>query len=95
MVYLCGLANPVVVVVWCVLAGAGVGRGVFATPGVVFVGLSVEVLDRLEVEGLGVVSCCRDCSFVCEVPVIGPACLPGVLLVRSVVLELVVLEKVA
>lgn len=95
MLYLCGFVNPVEVVVWCVLAGAGAGKGVFETPDAVFVGPSVEALERLEVEGLGAVSCCRDCSFVCEVPVMGPACLLGVLLVRSVVLELVVLEKAA
>ena len=93
MLYLCEFVNPVEVVVWCVLTGAGVGKGVLETPDVVFVGPSVEVLERLEVEVLGVVSCCRDCSFVCEVPVMGPACLPGVLPVRSVVLELAVLGK--
>ena len=52
------------------------------------------VLERLEMEGL-VVSCCRDCGFVGEVPEVGPTFLLGVLLVRSVVLELAVLENAA
>ena len=66
----------------------GAGRGVLETPGVGFVGPSVEVLERLEMEGLVVVSCCRDCGFVGEAPVVGPVFLVGMLPVRSVVLEL-------
>jgi len=95
VLYLCEFVNPVEVAAWCVLTGTGVGRGLLETPDVAFVGPSVEVLERLEVEGLGVVSCCRDCNFVWGVPVMGPACLLGALPVRSVVLELAVLEKVA
>ena len=85
--------NPAEVAVWWVLTGVGVGRGVLETPDVCFPGASM-VLERLEMEGL-VVSCCRDCGFVGEVPEVGPTFLLGVLLVRSVVLELAVLENAA
>lgn len=81
------------VVAWCVLTGAGAGRGALETPDVGFVGPSVEVLERLEMEGPVVVSCCRDWGFVGEVPEVGPAFLLGALPVLGVVLGPVVLEK--
>lgn len=86
--------NPVEVAVLCVLTGAGAVRGVLETPGVGFVGVSAA-LERLGVEGLVVVSCCRGCGFVGGFPDVGPTFLLGVLPVRGVALELAVLEKAA
>ena len=62
------------------------------TPDVGFVGPSTEVFERREIEGL-VVSCCRECGFVGEVPWVELVFLLGVLPVRGVVLELAVLGK--
>lgn len=90
VLYLCEFANPADVV-WCVLIGAGSGRGELEAPDVDFVGPSVEAFERLGVEGL-VVSCCRDCNFVGEVPEVELVFLLGVLPVRGVVLELVVVK---
>lgn len=92
VLYLCEFVNPVDVVVWCVLTVGGAGRGELGTPGVGFVGPSVDVFERLEIEGL-VVNCCRGCVFVGEVPDVEAEFLLGALPVRGVVLELVVLEK--
>lgn len=90
--YLCELANPADVAGWRALMGAGVGKGGLEAPSAGFVGPSVEVFERLEIEGL-VVICCRDCDFAGEVPEEGPAFLLGVLPVRGVALELAALEE--
>jgi hypothetical protein len=91
VLYLCEFVNPVDVVVWCVLTGASAGRELEA-PEVGFVRPSVEVFERLEIEGL-VVSCCRDCDFVGELPGVELGFLLDVMPVRGVVVELVVVEK--
>lgn len=90
--YLCGFVNPAGVAVWCVLTGAGVGKGELEIPGADFVGPSVEVFGRLGIEGL-VVICCRDCDFAGDVPEEEPVFLLGVLPIRGVALELVALEE--
>jgi len=91
VLYLCEFVNPAVVV-WCVLTGVGVGRGELETPGAGFVGPSVELFERLEIEGL-VVSCCRDCGFGGGAPGVEPGFLLGALPERGVVPELTVVEK--
>lgn len=88
VLYLCEFVNPVDVVVWCVFTGTGAGREELEAPDVGFVGQSVEVFERLGIEGL-VVSCCRDCDFVGEVP---EGFLFGVLPVRGVVLGVAVVK---
>ena len=91
VLYLGEFVNPVDVVVWCVFTGAGGGRGL-ELPDVGFVGPSVEVFDRLEIEGF-VMSCCRDCDFVGELPEVELGFLFGVVPVRGVVVEPAVVEK--
>ena len=81
------------VVVWCALTGGGAGREL-EVPDVGFVGPSVVLLERLEIEGL-VASCCRNCDFVGELPEVELWFLLDVVPVRGVVVELVVVEKAA